>query len=89
MYKELNFKAWFSPCLRKHVTWSANQSYDFPYVAIVKDQKWQIEFNDFPIEEKYSLYINDKLKVEFSYWPKAWGYEPEKEWHELINSMKK
>ena len=88
MYKVLNFKACFSPLLRKRVNWEVVPVYDFPYISIIDGKKWQIGTNDFPIDEKYSLYIDGKLKIEFSSWPKKyWGEEPERRWNLLMDEV--
>ncbi len=88
MYKILNFKAWFSLLLRKKVNWDIAPEYDYPYFAYVAGKKWQISCNDFPYDEKYSLYIDGVLKIEFSYWPeKYWGEEPERKWLLLMDEV--
>ena len=74
----------------KELTWDVKPNYEFPYVAFVNDQEWKIQPNDFPIEEKYSLFIEGQLKVEFSFWPeKYWGEEPEKKWNLLMDKVEK
>ena len=90
MYKLINFKALISRYLRTNVEWNVQANYEFPYISIVKDKEWKIQTHEFPLEEKYSLYINDQLKLMFSFWPeKYWGAEPEKRWNKLMDSIEK
>lgn len=49
----------------------------YHYEAYVGPKRWNIRINDFPDENIFTLFVNDKPVLDFNRWPhKHWADEP-------------
>lgn len=61
----------------KEVQWNDNQGdRDYPFVAHIDGLEYMLRVNDFPEEELYTLFVNNKAIFSFSDLPKTWKYPP-------------
>ncbi|OQW95112.1 MAG: hypothetical protein BWK79_03535 [Beggiatoa sp. IS2] len=59
-------------CFQQAVVWTRTDRAEFPYIAEVSGQNWQIRINNFPEENLYTLLIQDKKIGNFDDWPSLW-----------------
>lgn len=54
------------------VEWHETTDAYFPYESIVNGKLWRLRLNDFPDEQLFTLFINDKKKFDFDDHPVNW-----------------
>ena len=51
---------------------AAREAPNLAYVAEVAGQRWQLQINDFPAEQLYTLLIDGQPALSFNQWPETW-----------------
>lgn len=59
-------------CFKQTVVWAKTEQAEFPYVAEINGQSWQLRINDFPAQPLYTLFIADQEIGSFDEWSQAW-----------------
>jgi uncharacterized protein YjaG (DUF416 family) len=61
--------------LARELDWNTTDDVEYPWVAEVDGERWQIRLNDFPDDFMYSLDIDDRDEGDFHDWPETWTRE--------------
>jgi len=61
--------------LQSAMQWHPTSNVDRPWSAKVGTDRWELQVNDFPAEQMYTLWINGERVGNFDDWPKKWKRE--------------
>lgn len=56
----------------RNVVWHKTENPEFPYLASIDNESWEIRINDFPAESLYTLLIDGSSVLDFDDWPESW-----------------
>lgn len=59
-------------CIRQPTAWKETGDLEFPFIAKVNQDTWEIGANDFPDQPAYTLYIKGSPIGSFDDWPDNW-----------------
>jgi hypothetical protein len=57
---------------RVRVKFGPTENAEFPLRAVVENQTWVIRVNDFPVQDMFTLIIDDEEIFDFNGWPHNW-----------------
>jgi hypothetical protein len=58
--------------LQQTVVWAKTEQAEFPYLAEINGQSWQIRINDFPEQPLYTLFVGNQEIGSFDQWSHTW-----------------
>jgi hypothetical protein len=58
--------------LARRVAWSETSNAFRPWTATVDGSLWQVQLNDFPEEDMYTLIVGGVPVGDFNNWPDTW-----------------